>query len=208
MSAIFAGTGLYAITDEHLLPGDRLLPAVEEALRNGVRVLQYRRKSGTFRDRVAEAAALKSLCQRYQVSLIINDEVDLCQAVEADGVHLGQSDGDLLQARHRLGPNTIIGVSCHDDPALVASAERNGASYVALGRFFASRTKPNAPAASIDSLRRIRTQTRLPIVAIGGITADNGKQLLSAGADMLAVIHYLFADPDIAARARALGELF
>ena len=148
------------------------------------------------------------MCHRFQASLIINDDIDLCQAVEADGVHLGQADTALAEARYRLGPTAVIGASCHDDPALVAAAEKQGASYIALGRFFPSLTKPEAPAASIGNLRLIRKQTRLPIVAIGGVTADNGSALIDAGADMLAVINYLFAAPDIQRRARELNRLF
>ncbi|MBC53288.1 MAG: thiamine phosphate synthase [Gammaproteobacteria bacterium] len=205
---VFAGSGVYAITDEHLLSDASLLPAVGQALAGGVRIVQYRRKSGEFRDRVAQAAALKTLCHSAQARLIINDDIDLCQAVDADGVHLGQSDTALAEARYRLGPTAVIGASCHDQPALVAAAEKQGASYVALGRFYPSVTKPGAPAASIDNLRLIRQQTRLPIVAIGGVTADNGRVLIDAGADMLAVINYLFAAPDIQARADELNRLF
>jgi thiamine-phosphate pyrophosphorylase len=205
---VFARSGVYAITDEHLLTDMELIPAVEQALQGGIRVLQYRHKSGEFRHRVMQAAALKTLCQRYRASLIINDDIDLCQAVEADGVHLGQSDADLAEARYRLGPTAVIGVSCHDNPALVAVAENNGASYIALGRFFPSLTKPDAPAASIENLRLIRQQTQLPIVAIGGVTTENGRVLIDAGANMLAVINHLFAAPDIRARARELTNLF
>lgn len=171
-------------------------------------MLQYRRKNGDFSTRVAQAAELKALCQHYQTHLIINDDIDLCQAVDADGVHLGQSDTSLAEARYRLGPHAIIGISCHDDPALVAAAEKHGASYIALGRFFPSRTKPDAPAASLDNLRLIRRQTQLPIVAIGGVTAENGRALIDAGADMLAVINYLFGAPDIEAQAKELNKLF
>ncbi len=206
--SVFPASGVYAITDEHLLADTALESAVKQALDGGIRVLQYRRKSGEFRHRVAQAAALKALCQHYQASLIINDDIDLCQAVEADGVHLGQSDTDLAEARYRLGPSAVIGVSCHDNPALVAAAEKSGASYIALGRFFPSLTKPDAPLASIKNLRLIRQQTQLPIVAIGGITVENGGDLLTAGADILAVINHLFAAPDIRARARELNNLF
>lgn len=200
--------GLYAITDPQLLPGNRLFEASEQALANGVRVLQYRNKTGGFRERVGEASQLRALCQQYGALLLINDDTDLCQACEADGVHIGQSDTALTEARRRLGYQAVIGVTCHNDPALVEQAQRNGADYVAIGRFFPSRTKPDAPLATLDDLRRIRTATALPIVAIGGITNENATELLAAGADMLAVIHHLFSAPDVAARARALHALF
>lgn len=207
-TSVFPASGVYAITDEHLLTDTALLPSAEQALAGGVRVLQYRRKSGAFCDRVVQAAALKTLCRRYHACLIINDDIDLCQAVEADGVHLGQSDTALMEARYRLGPQAVIGISCHDNPAMVAAAQQQGASYIALGRFYPSQTKPDAPAASVDNLRLIRRQTQLPIVAIGGITAANGRALVEAGADLLAIINYLFAAPDIHARARELSNLF
>jgi thiamine-phosphate pyrophosphorylase len=200
--------GLYAITDQRLLPGNRLFEAAEQALANGVRVLQYRNKSADFRQRLLEASQLKVLCRQYQALLLINDDTDLCQACEADGVHIGQSDATLSEARRRLGYQAVIGVTCHNDLALVEQAQRDGADYVAVGRFFPSLTKPGAPLAKIDDLRRIRLATQLPIVAIGGITNENATELLDAGADMLAVIHYLFSTPDVAARARALHELF
>lgn len=199
--------GLYAITDEHLLAG-RLLTAVEQTLQAGARIIQYRNKHDTFATQVKEASALKALCRRHGALLLINDSGQLCQAVEADGIHIGQGDIALEAARRQLGPNAIIGVSCHNSPELARKAEAGGADYIAMGRFFASRTKPDAPMASISELQSMRAQIRLPIVAIGGITADNGAPLLKAGADILAVIHYLFGSNDVAARTRQLTDLF
>jgi thiamine-phosphate pyrophosphorylase len=200
--------GLYAITDPTLLGGEVLLTAVEDALANGVRILQYRDKLRPLASKVAEASRLQSLCRKHGATFLVNDDIDLCQAVNADGVHLGQNDTSVIEARRRLGPQAVIGVSCHNSPELVAAAERDGASYVALGRFYPSLTKPDAPQARINDLRRIRAQTNLPIAAIGGITAENGSELLTAGADMLAVVHYLFSTPDVAIRTKALMRLF
>jgi len=200
--------GLYAITDPTLLCGEALLIAVAEALANGVRILQYRDKSKPFASRVIEASLLHSLCRKHGATFLVNDDIDLCQAVNADGVHLGQNDTNIVEARRRLGPHAVIGVSCHDSPDLVSAAESGGASYVALGRFYPSLTKPDAPRARINDLRRIRAQTNLPIAAIGGITAKNGSELIAAGADMLAVVQDLFAAPDVAARTKALMRLF
>lgn len=199
--------GLYAITDEHLLAG-RLLTSVEQTLQAGTRVIQYRNKRDTFATQVEEASALRTLCRRYGALLLINDNGQLCQAVDADGIHIGQGDMKLLEARRQLGPDAVIGVSCHNNPDLVREAEGGGADYIAAGRFFASQTKPDAPQANISELQVIRAQTRLPIVAIGGISAENGAPLLKAGADMLAVIHYLFGGNDVAARTRQLIDLF
>ncbi|HLT62888.1 MAG TPA: thiamine phosphate synthase [Pseudohongiella sp.] len=202
--------GVYAITDDKLIPEDRLIEVCEHALRGGVRLLQYRSKetSKSFSRRREEAAALTTLCNRYGACLLVNDDIDLCQAAEAHGVHLGQKDGSVPEARWRLGPQAIIGVTCHNRDDLVLAAEKQGATYAALGRFFPSNTKPEASAASIEDLKRIRSQTRLPLVAIGGVTADNGSEVLEAGADMLAVIHYLFSAEDVFARAQALSSLF
>lgn len=200
--------GLYAITDENLLAGPALFAAVEEALRAGLALLQYRNKSYDWTERCTEAAELAALCRRYDTPLLINDDVDLCLEVGADGVHLGQSDTKLREARQRLGENGIIGITCHSDLILAQRAEAAGADYVAFGRFFPSLTKPNAPAASIEVLRQAKAQLTIPIVAIGGINAENGEALVMAGADMLAVINTLFASPDVAATANALNALF
>lgn len=205
--------GVYAITDNKLLSEDVLLRAAEQALKGGVCVLQYRSKpvGGTTQalaQRQRQASALTRLSHQYGALLLINDDVDLCQAAGADGVHLGQGDMQLAEARQRLGPEAVIGISCHNKDDLVLSAQQQGADYVALGRFFRSATKPDAPAASIEDLKRIRLLTTLPIVAIGGIDADNGSQLIAAGADMLAVIHYLFSGDQVQQRAQTLSQLF
>lgn len=201
--------GLYAVTDPRLLPGETLLSGVALAIAGGARVVQYRNKEASKQKQHEEAVALRALCREHNVIFLINDDVQLCLDSQADGVHLGQKDGALTDARARLGDNAIIGVTCHDNPALVAAAEQAGADYVALGRFFPSRTKPDAPAASLAALKQVRQQTALPIVAIGGITADNGSQLINAGADMLAVIHGLFGSQDnIRQQATLLQALF
>lgn len=208
MSAAISLRGLYAITDEHLLPGELLLERVEAALATGVALLQYRNKLATTAQRLAQAEALLALCRRYSTPLLINDDVALCLAIGADGVHLGQGDSGLPLARQQLGPHAIVGITCHSDLALASRAEANGASYVAFGRFFPSATKPHALPADIDILPRARAALSVPIVAIGGINAENGAALLTAGADMLAVIHHLFAFPDVESRARELNSLF
>jgi thiamine-phosphate pyrophosphorylase len=200
--------GVYAITNEHLQQGDALLSAVEQALAGGATLIQYRNKTATFADKVSEAARLKSLCHAHNARLLINDDIALCQTVDADGVHLGQSDKGLHDARVQLGARAIIGISCHNNDELVRQAERNHADYIALGRFFPSLTKPAAPAASLNDLQRIRAMTTLPIVAIGGVSADNGAYLVSHGADMLAAINYIFDADDISSRVRALNSLF
>lgn len=200
--------GVYGITDENLLEDQQLLPRVEEALQGGIRLLQYRNKNGGPELRLRQARDLAILCHDYGVPLLINDDVRLCLQSGADGVHLGQTDSSPEQARVRLGRQAIIGMTCHNSPEAALRAQQAGASYVAMGRFFASRTKPRAPGATIEDLRRARAGLEIPLVAIGGITPDNGGELLQAGADMLAVIHYLFSAPDAGRRARALRALF
>lgn len=208
MNATIPLRGLYAITDEHLLPEELLLERVEAALATGLALLQYRNKLSTTAQRQTQAEALLALCRRYNTPLLINDDVALCLAVGADGVHLGQGDSGLQLARQQLGPRAIIGITCHSDLTLASRAEEDGASYVAFGRFFPSATKPHALPAEIGILHRARAALRIPIVAIGGINAENGATLLTAGADMLAVIHDLFAFPDVESRARELNSLF
>ena len=200
--------GVYAITDENLLTGPALFSAVEEALGAGLALLQYRNKSAAWQSKCAEAAQLLRLCRHYDTPLLINDDVELCLEVGAAGVHLGQADTKLVEARQRLGEEAIIGITCHSDLSLALRAQAAGADYVAFGRFFPSHTKPNAPPASIQVLQQAKAQLAIPIVAIGGINAENGQALVTAGADMLAVIHTLFASADVEAEAKALNALF
>ncbi|MBI5463224.1 MAG: thiamine phosphate synthase [Gammaproteobacteria bacterium] len=201
-------SGLYAITDPQLIPGDALLPAVTAALRGGARVIQYRDKSHDVARRRTQAAALVELCRHHDALLIVNDDVELAAEVGASGVHLGRDDADLHAARTRLGTTAIIGMSCYNQLTRAQAAADAGANYVAFGRFFPSLTKPDALAAEPDLLRAARRALALPLVAIGGITPDNGGPLIEAGADMLAVIHGVFGQPDIEAAARRFADLF
>jgi thiamine-phosphate pyrophosphorylase len=200
--------GIYALTDEQLLPERDLCTAAEVALRNGIQVLQYRNKQGDDRLRAQQASALLELCQAYSVPLLINDDPRLCLKTGAQGVHLGQNDCQLSAARQLLGPGAIIGITCHQSLDLARQAERNGANYVAFGRFFPSSTKPGAPAADRQILSAAKKAVDIPVVAIGGINAENGASLISAGADMLAVAGGLFGNSDIAANTRNLVSLF
>ena len=200
--------GLYAITDPYLTPGQQLFEAVEAALRGGARYLQYRDTLHEAGDRLRIAQDLRALCHDYGAWFIINDDVALTRTVQAHGVHLGRDDMPLQQAREILGPDTLIGISCYNDLARAQAAEAAGADYVAFGRFFASRTKPQAQPASLDTLRQAREMLSCPIVAIGGITTDNADIVVDAGADAIAVIQGLFAQPDIEATARQFCQLF
>lgn len=200
--------GLYAITPNQLGTGIDLSAAVALALRGGAQLIQYRDKSTDLRRRLEQAAALRTLCRAAGVPLIINDDIELARLVGADGVHLGRDDADPAAARARLGPQALIGVSCYAAYARAEAARRAGADYVAFGSFFPSPTKPLAVQAGTELLRLARRELGLPVVAIGGITSENGRALVNAGADMLAVISAVFDRPDIAAAARAFASLF
>lgn len=198
--------GLYAITPEaRTAPITDLVTA---ALAGGARLLQYRDKSRDAGRRLAEAQALLALCRGSGVPLLINDDVELARHIRADGVHLGRDDPDPAAARALLGPRAIIGVSCYDDFGRAAAAAAAGAHYVAFGRFFPSRSKPGAVQADPALLARARGQLGLPVVAIGGVTPENAALLISAGADMVAVIDAVFGQPDVRAAAYAFTRLF
>ena len=200
--------GLYAITDALLITDDLLLHAVEEALLGGAQLLQYRDKSGDPLRQLAQAKALNALCQRYNVPLIINDDVELAAVAGAAGVHIGRDDANVAAARSRLGKAALIGVSCYNRLELALAAEQAGADYVAFGAIFPSPTKPGETRASVALLREARAALRIPIAAIGGITPDNAPLLLDVGADMLAVVSGVFAQPDIRAAAARYAALF
>ncbi|NQD39091.1 thiamine phosphate synthase [Permianibacter sp. IMCC34836] len=200
-------SGLYAITDPNLLHGDRLLAGVEAALRGGARVIQYRDKAASPAEQRERALALRACCHRHGGKLLINDDVALALAVDADGVHLGQSDGQLAAARAAL-PGKLLGVTCHSSLELAAAAAAAGADYLAFGRFFPSQTKPSAPPCDVATLTAARHRFALPLLAIGGVTPDNGGQLRKAGADLLAAIHGVFGADDIEAAARRYAALF
>jgi len=199
--------GLYAITDPTLM-GDKLLADAEQAINGGIRLLQYRNKQAAYSQQESEAAALMSLCRTQGVGFIINDDPQLALKVDADGVHLGQSDSNIAHARQILGADKIIGVTCHDSLEMALAAEKAGADYVAFGRFFPSQSKPDAPPAEIELLQQARHSLSIPIVAIGGITPENGGQLINAGADMLAVIHGIFGVADSRQAIRQFVQLF
>lgn len=203
--------GLYAITDDVLLnDDDRLFSACSAALQGGLALLQYRDKSTDTQRRWQQAAKLATLCEAYAVPLIINDDLELATRLRDSGLinvglHLGQDDGSLSQARKQLGPTAIIGATCHGRLDLAERAAGEGASYLAFGRFFASRTKPQAPPASLSLLDQAAC-FGLPRVAIGGIDTDNIVAAREAGAELLATVHAAFAGVDPKARVLELNR--
>jgi thiamine-phosphate pyrophosphorylase len=199
------GRGLYLITPDEV-DTPRLLARVAAVLPHAA-LLQYRNKAATDALRRAQAEALAMLCRDHGVPLVINDDAALALAVGAAGVHLGEDDGDIAAARTLLGgADAIVGVSCYDNLSRAGTAAAAGAGYIAFGAFFPSTTKPNARRATLDLLRD-SAGLGLPRVAIGGITPDNARGLVEAGADLLAVIGGVFDAPDPAAAARAFRSL-
>lgn len=200
--------GLYAIADTSVIPADQLVRAVARAVQGGAAMIQYRDKSGEPQRRRFEAQDLMTLCRPLGKPLIINDDVELAFEVGAAGVHLGRDDGAVADARARLGDGAIIGVSCYNELERARQAAADGADYVAFGSFFPSPTKPGAVRADRDLLLAARAELGLPVVAIGGITPENGAALVEAGADLLAVITGVFGRDDIEGAARAYSRLF
>lgn len=197
--------GLYLITPDET-DTSRLLARVGAVL-DGAALLQYRNKSADAALGRRQAMALAALCREAGVPLIVNDDAALAAECGAAGVHLGEHDGDPGPARARLGPTAIIGVSCYDDLGRARAAAAAGVDYIAFGAFFPSATKPNARRAT-PALLRDSAGLGLPRVAIGGITPDNGRGLVEAGADLLAVIAGVFDAPDPVAAARAYRACF
>lgn len=206
--------GVYAITPDHT--DDRLLTAqIRAALAGGIRLLQYRNKTAPPTTRHRQATAIALLCHTAGATFIINDDIPLTRATQADGIHLGQQDAPIKQARHRLGRHALIGLTCHADPAAAAAAEQAGAAYAAMGAVHPSSAKPAAPHCPPTAIIAAKKRTRLPIVAIGGITTANAPAILAAGADAIAVITALFGTPAaphaparVTAAAAALSALF
>ena len=199
--ASHAPRGVYLITPDETDTA-RLLARTAPLLAEGVAWLQYRNKTAGDALRHEQASALQSLCATAGVPLIINDDVHLAKSIGAAGVHLGEDDGDIAAARALLGAQAIIGASCYDELPLAQRAVAAGASYVAFGAFFPTRSKTGTRQASVDLLAQ-SASLGVPRVAIGGITPDNARSLVEAGADLVAVISGVYdaADPIAAVHA-------
>lgn len=196
--------GLYAVTPDEPDTG-RLLRLVSEAIDGGARLVQYRNKKARGTLRLTQALGLSAVCRKRGVPLIVNDDVELALEVEAEGVHLGREDGDLRNARVRIGKKRLLGVSCYDDLGLARRSADQGADYIAFGAAFASHVKPDAVQAPLELYVRAKRELDVPVVAIGGIDATNAKLLADAGVDAVAVISSLFEAEDVAAAAAAIG---
>ena len=194
---------IYLVTDEACLHGRPLLKCVEEALAAGVTLVQYRAKATDGGVLYAEACRLKELCDKYSVPLIINDRLDIALAVGAAGVHLGQDDLPCAVARRLLGEDFIIGVSAHN-PAEAVQAVSEGADYLGCGAVFGTATKHDVAKLGLENLRAIRKAVAVPMVGIGGITADNYAEVLATGADGAAIVSGILAQDDIGAVVKKL----
>ena len=194
---------IYLVTDEACLHGRPLLECVEEALTAGVTLVQYRAKAADGGVLYAEACKLKELCDKYNVPLIINDRLDIALAVGAAGVHLGQDDLPCAVARRLLGEDFIIGVSAHN-PAEAVQAVSEGADYLGCGAVFGTATKHDVAKLGLENLRAIRKAVAVPMVGIGGITADNYAEVLATGANGAAIVSGILAQDDIGAVVKKL----
>lgn len=198
--------GLYVVTPDWR-DTLKLVMTSKAALEGGAKVLQYRNKVAAPSQRVEHAIVLAALCEKFGATFIVNDHLDLALEVDADGVHLGGDDGDLRAARKKLGKHKLLGASCYNRLDLAQAAKEAGADHIAFGSMYASVSKPAAVRAPLELFAQARP-LGLPMVAIGGITADNAQPLVEAGADAVAVITDIYDAPDITARARQFGALF
>lgn len=197
---------IYLVTDDGCLQGRALIDCVREALEGGVTLVQYRAKTASSAEMYAEALQLKALCDSFNVPLIINDRLDIAMAVGAAGVHLGQDDLPCAAARKLLGEDYIIGVSAHN-PAEAKAALQSGADYLGCGAVFGTATKADVQKLGTDGLAAICKAKGLPVVGIGGVTADNYREVRAAGADGAAIVSGILAQLDIRATVKAIAKV-
>jgi len=199
--------GLYIVTPDWDDTA-QLLAATELALQNGAALVQYRHKSAGPAQRRDQASALLALCRQYEVPLIINDHLDLCLEIDADGIHVGGTDASIAEVRRAVGPDRIVGASCYGTLELAHAAYRDGASYVAFGGFYPSRVKKYDFRTAPDIIAQSKREIALPVVVIGGITLENAPPLVAQGADMVAVISSVYLMPVAERKTRELADLY
>ncbi len=207
MNSKFDLRGVYLVTP-NWDDTEKLLTVTEQALQAGVRLLQYRHKTANDALRFAQASALQILCRRYDCAFIINDHIDLCLQLDADGLHVGGTDMSVVQSRAILGPQKILGASCYGDLDLARQAQNEGASYVAFGGFYPSLVKQYPVTTDLNILRDARPEIHLPQVVIGGMTDSLARPLVERGADMVAVISYVYTAPLVKVAVEKLVSLF
>jgi thiamine-phosphate pyrophosphorylase len=199
--------GLYLVTPDWD-DTDALIKATETALSVGVGLLQYRHKTASGELRLEQASELLKLCRQHNVPFIINDHIDLCIALDADGIHVGGTDASVAVVRTLIGKDKILGASCYGDFALAEQAQIAGASYVAFGGFYPSRVKKYEVSTPASIVSKAKSQLTLPVCVIGGMTPDNAKPLVKEGADMVAAISSVYSAEDIATAVREFAALF
>jgi len=199
--------GLYAIADTGTLEDSVFLEQVRLVLAGGCRVLQYRDKSSNEEKRFAQASELQKICSQSGVVFLINDDAELACKVNADGVHCGRDDASVSETKRHY-PELLIGASCYNSLSLARRAVHDGADYIAFGSFFKSTTKPQAKPADLTIRQQAKRDNDVPIVAIGGIVAENAEILISSGASAVAVINGVFSTPDPLLSSRKIAALF
>ena len=196
---------LYAVTDRSWLNGETLYNQVEKSLKGGATFIQLREKNLDEEHFLEEAKQLKELCKRYHVPFVINDNVDIALSIDADGVHVGQSDMEAGNVREKLGPSKIIGVSAQTVEQAIL-AEKRGADYLGVGAVFPTTSKDDAAEVSHETVKAICEAVNIPVIAIGGISEKNVSELSNLGLCGIAVISAIYAKPDIEAAAKQLKE--
>ena len=199
--------GLYLVTPDWD-DTDALIKATETALSVGIGLLQYRHKTANGELRLEQASALLKLCRQHNVPFIVNDHIDLCIELDADGIHVGGTDASVAVVRTLIGKDKILGASCYGDFALAEQAQIAGASYVAFGGFYPSRVKKYEVSTPAAIVSKAKSQLILPVCVIGGMTPENAKPLVKEGADMVAAISSVYSAEDIAIAVREFAALF
>lgn len=199
--------GLYIVTPDWD-DTDKMVAATEAALKGGVALVQYRHKTASPELRKEQASRLLALCRKYERPLVINDFVELCLELGADGIHVGGTDAPVAQVRKEIGSDKILGASCYGSMDLAQRAEEAGASYVAFGGFYPSRVKKYEVTTPVDIITRAKQQLTVPVVVIGGMTQENSVPLIQAGTDMVAAISSVYMTDDPQASAKAFVDLF
>jgi thiamine-phosphate pyrophosphorylase len=199
--------GLYLVTPDWA-DTDRLLDVTGQALQAGAALVQYRNKTAATDLRQEQAAALLALCRRHGRPMIVNDHLGLCEQLDADGVHVGGTDAPVAAVRTALGPDKIVGASCYGQFALAQAAQDAGASYVAFGGFYPSKVKVYEVSTRPAIVAEAKARLRVPVVVIGGMTAENARPLAALGADMVAAISSVYLAPDAYAAAKEFANLF
>ena len=203
----FIINGLYAITPDSA-DLNTLIRKTQLAIEGGAFMVQYRSKILNRDVKMQQCDAILRLCREYDVPCIVNDDVEMCRVLNADGVHLGENDDNIAEVRHILGEDSIIGSSCYDQLDRAKQAQKEGASYVAFGAMFPTPTKPNAPRATLELLREAKREIQIPIIAIGGITMNNAHDVIETGIDAIAVITSLYESNAIKETAEIFSQMF